>query len=114
MPDVSITNTPAALVLEPGDVAVHAATRLRPTRRCADACEALYVVVHRRHGTWTHVYAIEAGTGRDRREVRLLRVLEGDRLDEAVHWAVNGTTHVAAAHRTARPAIAAQLETVGR
>jgi hypothetical protein len=91
MPDISIANTPAALVLGPGDVAVHAATRLRPTRRCADACDALYVVVHRRHGAWTHVYAVEAGTGRDRREVRLLKVLEGDRLDEAVRWAVNGS-----------------------
>lgn len=96
MPDVPIADTPAALVLGPGDVAVHAATRLRPTRRHAEACEALYVVVHRRHGTWTHVYAVEAGTGRHRREVRLLKVLEGDRLDEAVRWAVNGSARTAA------------------
>lgn len=46
----------------------------------------VYVVVHRRFGTFTHVYRAERCRRSGRTEVHLLRVLTGARLAEARAW----------------------------
>ncbi|MCA1940687.1 MAG: hypothetical protein LDL26_06790 [Caenispirillum bisanense] len=46
----------------------------------------VYVVVHRRFGTFTHVYRAERCRRTGRTEVHLLRVLTGARLAEARAW----------------------------
>lgn len=47
----------------------------------------LYVVVHRRFGTFTHVYRTERCRRTGRTQVHLLRVLAGERLIEGRAWA---------------------------
>ena len=50
--------------------------------------EWIYVVVHRSHGPWTHVYVAVEFPGRNGTEIRLIRVMAGDRLGEARAWAL--------------------------
>jgi hypothetical protein len=87
MPEAPIETVPAALPAGPEDTVVFALTHLPPPRRGRQHAESLYVVVHRRYGTWTHVYAIGTERPRNRTEVRLLKVLAGDRLAEALSLA---------------------------
>lgn len=87
MPEAPIDTVPAALFAGPEDTVVFALTHLPPPRRGRQHAESLYVVVHRRHGIWTHVYAIGTERMRNRTEVRLLKVLAGDRLAEALSLA---------------------------
>ena len=89
MPEAPVRTAPSALVVGDGDTVIHASTHWRTNRRGPARCEAVYVVVHRGYGAWTHVYAVETHAARDRCEVRLLRVLAGDRLDEAIRWATD-------------------------
>lgn len=87
MPEAPIETVPAALPAGPDDTVVFALTHLRPPRRGRRLVESLYAVVHRRYGVWTHLYAIVAESPRNRTEVRLLKVLAGDRLAEALSLA---------------------------
>jgi hypothetical protein len=48
---------------------------------------AVFVAVHRRHGTWTHVYCVVNGRRTDRMTVYLEKVFAGDRAQDAVAWA---------------------------
>ena len=58
------------------------------TGRHADRQEWVYVAVHRGHGLWTHVYDVVHLPGAFGEEIRLVRVLPGDRRDEARYWAL--------------------------
>jgi hypothetical protein len=58
------------------------------TGRHADRQEWIYVAVHRRHGVWTHVYEVVHLTGAFGNEIRLIRVMPGDRRAEARSWAL--------------------------
>ena len=58
------------------------------TGRHAERQEWIYVAVHRRHGVWTHVYDVVHRPGPFGKEIRLIRVLPGDRQDEARSWAL--------------------------
>ena len=46
------------------------------------------MAVHRRHGVWTHVYEVVQLTGAFGDEIRLIRVMPGDRRSEARSWAL--------------------------
>ncbi|MQP67532.1 hypothetical protein GE253_19580 [Niveispirillum sp. SYP-B3756] len=48
---------------------------------------ALFVVLHRSRGLWTHIYRVQRQPGRSGGLVALLRVLEGDQVEQAVRWA---------------------------
>ena len=60
----------------------------RGTGRHADRREWIYVAVHRGHGLWTHVYDVVHLPGAFGDEIRLIRVLPGDRRAEARSWAL--------------------------
>jgi hypothetical protein len=60
----------------------------RGTGRDADREVWVYVVVHRSHGLWTHLYDVVESPGRSRSEIRLIRIMAGDRLAEARAWAL--------------------------
>jgi len=60
----------------------------RGTGRHADCREWTYVAVHRGHGLWTHVYDVVQLPGPFGNEIRLIRVLPGDRRAEARSWAL--------------------------
>lgn len=77
-----------ALVLGTGDSAVMVATVARPTVHAPDRRLAAFVVVHRDHGTWTHVYTVEKSGRRALGDVRLERIWEGERMDAAHDWVV--------------------------
>ena len=47
----------------------------------------VYVVVHRGHGVWTHVYRVVRDPRSARPMVCVERVIEGDRLSAACDWA---------------------------
>lgn len=69
------------LIAAPGDHVIC----LQPS--AMDTATALFVVRHHRHGVWTHVYRVDRQAGRAGGLVRLLRVLEGNQVDDAVDWA---------------------------
>lgn len=50
--------------------------------------EWIFVALHRTHGDWTHVYDVVLSPGRLGTEIRLIRVLPGDRRAEARAWAM--------------------------
>ena len=50
----------------------------------------VYVVVHRSHGVWTHVYRVVRDPRSARPAVFVERVIEGDRLSAACDWAWAG------------------------
>jgi hypothetical protein len=50
--------------------------------------EWTYVAVHRGHGLWTHVYEVVNLDGAFGDEIHLIRVMPGDRRDEARSWAL--------------------------
>jgi hypothetical protein len=52
----------------------------------ADRQEWIYVAVHRSDGVWTHVYDVVRLRGCMRPEIRLIRVMPGDRQEEARSW----------------------------
>jgi len=58
------------------------------TGRHAGRQQWIYVAVHRGHGVWTHVYDVVHHPGPFGKEIRLIRVLPGDRRDEARSWAL--------------------------
>ena len=58
------------------------------TGRHAERQEWIYVAVHRRHGVWTHVYDVVHLPGAFGDEIRLIRVMPGDRRAEARSWAL--------------------------
>ena len=60
----------------------------RGTGRHAERRQWTYVAVHRGHGVWTHVYDVVHRPGPFGKEIRLIRVLPGDRRDEARSWAL--------------------------
>jgi hypothetical protein len=62
------------------------------TGRHADRQEWVYVAVHRSHGLWTHVYDVVHLPGAFGEEIRLIRVLPGDRRVEARNWALSAKT----------------------
>jgi len=47
----------------------------------------IYVVVHRSHGIWTHVYRVVEDSGARRLAVFIEKVIEGDRMEAACEWA---------------------------
>ncbi|WP_207480797.1 hypothetical protein [Arenibaculum pallidiluteum] len=79
------------LVTGPDDSLLVLGTRPAPVRRDPARRETCVAVLHRSHGWWTHIYAVVESTGPERCPVRLLRVLAGDRLAEAVAWAAQWT-----------------------
>ncbi|WP_044559069.1 hypothetical protein [Azospirillum sp. B4] len=78
------------LTTHPGD-AVHL---LREERMAlagvADCVARTYAVIHRRHGTYTHIYTVLDSRDQDRRVTHLRRVLEGERAAEARAWVLAG------------------------
>ena len=79
-----------ALVLAGGDdvVFVCASAGRGRDRRGRDGL--VYVVVHRSHGVWTHVYRVVRDPRSARLAVFVERVIEGDRLAAACDWAWAG------------------------
>jgi len=57
------------------------------TGSVADHREWIYVVVHRSYGLWTHIYDVVELPDCSRMEIRLIRIMAGDRIDEARVWA---------------------------
>lgn len=88
MPDCILHTPDPALVLGPGDELAFLGFRERMRRGRVERA-ALYAVVHRRSGVWTHVYRVIRGAGARRSEVFLLKVLSGMRIDDARAWARN-------------------------
>jgi hypothetical protein len=80
-----------AIDLGPDDQALPIVTRKSDHSPHPQWCEIVGVAVHRRHGTWTHVYACLL-TPQARPVVHLVRVLEGERIDEAVEWVMAQST----------------------
>jgi hypothetical protein len=58
------------------------------TSRHAVRREWTYVAVHRGHGLWTHVYEVVNLDGAFGDEIRLIRVMPGDRRNDARSWAL--------------------------
>jgi hypothetical protein len=58
------------------------------TGRHAGRQEWIYVAVHRGYGVWTHVYDVVQLPGAFGDEIRLIRVMPGDRQEEARSWAL--------------------------
>ena len=58
------------------------------TSRHAVRREWIYVAVHRGHGLWTHVYEVVNLDGAFGDEIRLIRVMPGDRRNDARSWAL--------------------------
>jgi hypothetical protein len=67
----------------PADIVELIAGGSRATAREPDRREWVFAVVHRCHGTWTHLYLVVESARLGRPEIHLRRVLEGDRLEEA-------------------------------
>ena len=59
------------------------------TGRHAGRREWLYVAVHRSYGLWTHIYEVVDIPGYPRAEIRLIRVMAGDRRADARSWVLN-------------------------
>jgi len=80
---------PAAVPLSgPADTVELIAGGSRATLREPDRWEWVFAVVHRCHGTWTHLYLVVESPRRGRPEIHLSRVFEGDRIEEARRFAV--------------------------
>jgi len=81
--------TPATVPLSgPADTVELIAGGSRGTAREPDRREWVFAVVHRCHGTWTHLYLVVESARRGRPEIYLSRVFEGDRIEEARRFAV--------------------------
>ena len=79
-----------ALVLASGDDVVFVcASAARGRDRCCRG-GLVYVVVHRSHGAWTHVYRVVRDPRSARLAVFVERAIEGDRLAAACEWAWAG------------------------
>lgn len=74
------------LVLGADDHVVLVALRCTPTRSDPGRAERFYVVLHRDHGPWTHVYCAVQSSRRDRVQVHLLRLWQGDCRSQACAW----------------------------
>jgi len=90
MPD-SITTTAdlspdLSLVLGPDDRVTYATACAPPAKGGRYVRATVHVVVHRRHGLWTHVYRVLQEHRPDRLLVHLDKVFEGDRAAEARDW----------------------------
>jgi hypothetical protein len=75
-----------ALLLAPGDEAQFVAFCGWTTR--AGRCEPswLYVVLHRRHGLWTHAYRVVPDRRPGHLAVYLERAVQGDHRDDLAAW----------------------------
>lgn len=76
-----------AIALGPDDHALPVITRRSEHSPHPQWCEVVGLAIHRRHGTWTHVYSCLL-TPDARPIVHLVRVMEGERTDAAVDWIV--------------------------
>jgi hypothetical protein len=76
-----------ALILHPEDEARFVAMCNAPCGRGAAQPGFLYAVLHRRHGTWTHLYRVVPDPRPGRQFVFLEKTWPGDRLAEAENWA---------------------------
>jgi hypothetical protein len=76
-----------ATALGPDDDSLPIITRRSDRSPHPHWCEVVGVAVHRRHGTWTHVYSCLFAPG-VRPLVLLVRVMEGEQIDAAVEWIV--------------------------
>jgi hypothetical protein len=74
------------LLLSPGDVAEFVAMRDWMRRDGRVEASSLWVVLHRRHGLWTHAYRVVADRRPGHLAVYLERAEEGDRRDELRGW----------------------------
>ena len=76
------------LLLSPGDLAEFVATcHWRRRDRRVEASQ-LWLVLHRRHGTWTHAYRVVRHGRPGQITVWLERAAEGDRRAELRAWLV--------------------------
>lgn len=75
------------IALGPDDHALPVITRRSDHSPHPQWCEVVGVAVHRRNGTWTHVYSCLL-TPAARPIVLLVRVMEGEQIDEAVDWII--------------------------
>jgi hypothetical protein len=74
------------LLLSPGDEAEALGPCLWRLRCGRMEASMLFVVLHRRHGVWTHAYRVAADRRTGRRLVWLLRAVEGDGRDALRGW----------------------------
>ncbi len=81
------TTTPSTDAIDLGPEDSCLTVILRGTRS-ATRSETVAVAVHRRFGVFTHVYVAVASPVRGEAAVHLVRVLEGERVGEAVDWAL--------------------------
>ncbi len=88
MPDTIVSEPDLTLLLGPDDSAVRVGRC--PPRRAGNrgGDDSLHIVVHRSHGSWTHVYRVQQGEQSGRLHVHLLKVYEGERVLEARNWAL--------------------------
>jgi hypothetical protein len=73
----------AQIVAGPDDTLVALAARPLPTRHDPLRRVTYWVAVHRRFGTWTHLYAVVESSQAHSRGVHLLAALPGERVAEA-------------------------------
>ncbi len=87
--DAAETAADLALLLGPEDEC-HFVGPSERTRRSGRVERGLiYVVVHRRHGPWTHVYRVVEGDVPGRLLVFLEKAIEGDQREAAAAWAAS-------------------------
>ncbi len=82
-----LTRYARALALGPDDHSLPIITRRSDCSPQPQWCEVVGVAVHRRHGTWTHVYSCLLMPDA-RPTVLLVRVIEGEQIDAAVDWVI--------------------------
>jgi hypothetical protein len=74
------------LLLSPGDVAEFVARCDWRRRDGRFEASQIWVVLHRRHGIWTHAYRVVADRRPGHLAIYLERAAEGDRRDELRAW----------------------------
>lgn len=88
MPDAIFATPDLSLVLGPDDSAFQVGACPPPRKGGRYVSATIHVVVHRRHGPWTHVYRVLQEEGPNRLLVHLHKVFEGERAAEARSWAL--------------------------
>lgn len=92
MADAIPTPHDEALVLGPADTATLIAELERPDRRGRIAREAVYAVVHRSTGVWTHVYRVSREGAAAAALVHVEKIYRGECLAEARDWVAGRLT----------------------
>ena len=75
-----------SLFVSPEDAVTHLGGMMWMDRTGRAAQAEFYLVLHRRHGTWTHLYRLVEGARADRFQLHLERVAPGDARARLSAW----------------------------